>query len=147
MRNLTYRRMLFEDDIDIPQLINIYQIPEIARYLSISENYFHYVTNTADVYFYKVYDNNNLIGSTHLEKQGTTLFMDILVFPEFQRMGLGTIIIEDIQNNILGPDYDRIEISIDETNTASLRLFENTGFIRVSKEDELINYVYQRRKV
>lgn len=138
--------MLFEDDIDIPQLITIYQIPEIARYLSISENYFHYVTNTADVYFYKVYDNNNLIGSTHLEKQGTTLFMDILVFPKFQRMGLGTTIIKDIQNNILGLDYDRIEISIDETNTASLRLFENAGFIRISKDDELINYVYQRRK-
>jgi len=146
MRNLIYKRMLFEDDIDISQLITIYQIPEIARYLSISENYFHYVTNTADVYFYKVYDNNNLIGSTHLEKQGTTLFMNILVFPKFQRMGLGTTIIKDIQNNILGLDYDRIEISIDETNTASLRLFENAGFIRISKDDELINYVYQRRK-
>lgn len=73
--------------------------------------------------------------------------MDILVFPEFQRMGLGTNIILDIQNNILGLDYDRIEISIDETNTASLRLFENAGFIRESKEDELINFVYQRERL
>ena len=42
---------------------------------------------------------------------------------------------------------NRIEISIDETNTASLRLFENAGFIRESKEDELINFVYQRERL
>ncbi len=80
MRKLTYKRMQFEEDIDIPKLITIYQIPEIARYISISENYFHYVTNTADVYFYKVYDNDTLIGSMHLEKQGTTLYMDCLLY-------------------------------------------------------------------
>ncbi|MBQ8002272.1 MAG: GNAT family N-acetyltransferase, partial [Clostridia bacterium] len=82
----------------------------------------------------------------HLEKQGTVLFMDILVFPEFQRTGLGTKIIKDIQNDIFGLDYERIEISIDERNTASLKLFENVGFIPVSKDGELINYFYERRK-
>ena len=56
------------------------------------------------------------------------------------------MIVNNIQNNMSGLDYERIEISIDETNVASLRLFENAGFIRVSKEDELINFVYQRRE-
>lgn len=65
--------------------------------------------------------NYRFVGSTHLEKQGTTLFMDLLVFPEFQDNG--------------GK----------ETNIASLKLFEDAGFIRVSKEDELIKFVYQRR--
>lgn len=59
MGNLTYKRMLIEEDIDIPQLRTIYQLPEIARYLSISESYFRYVTNTEDVYYYKVYDNKH----------------------------------------------------------------------------------------
>ena len=145
MHNLTYKRMFLEDDKDIPQLITIYQTPEIAQYLSISDNYFHYVTNNENVYFYKVYENNKLIGSTHLEKQGAVLFMDILVFPEFQRTGLGAKIMKDIQNDVFGLDYERIEISIDEGNTASLRLFENAGFIRTSKDDELINFAYQRR--
>lgn len=145
MHNLTYKRMLLEDDTDIPELITIYQIPEIAQYISISDNYFRYVTNNENVYFYKVYENNKLIGSTHLEKQGTVLFMDILVFPEFQRMGLGAKIIKDIQNDVFGLDYKRIEISIDERNTASLRLFQNAGFVCTSKEDELIYFVYQRR--
>ena len=34
--------------------------------------------------------------------------------------------------------------AIDETNSASLKLFENAGFRRVSKDDELINLVYQK---
>lgn len=144
MGSLTYKKMIFEDDTDVPQLLEIYQLPEIAQYLSIADNYFHYVTNTANVYFYKVYENNKLVASTHLEKQGTILFMDILVFPEFQRKGLGTKIIKDIQNNILGLDYERIEVSIDERNTASMKLFENTGFIFVSKEDELLDFAYQK---
>lgn len=144
MSDLTYKRLLFEDDTDIPQSITIHQMPEISRYLSISDNYFSYVTNTENVYFYKVYEDGELIGSTHIEKQGTTLFMDILVFPEFQRTGLGTKIVKDIQNDIFGLNYERIEISIDERNTASLKLFENAGFIRESKENELINFVYRK---
>ena len=137
--------MFLEDDADISRLITVYQTPEIAQFLSISDNYFHYVTNNENVYFYKVYENNKLIGSIHLEKQGALLFMDILVFPEFQRTGLGTKIVKDIQHDVFGLDYERIEISIDEGNTASLRLFKNAGFVRTSKDEELINFVYQRR--
>ena len=50
VHNLTYKKMLIENDTDISQLITIYQMPEIARYLSISDNYFHYVTNSENVY-------------------------------------------------------------------------------------------------
>ena len=145
MHNLTYKQMCSEDDTDIPQLVTIHQTPEIAQYLSVSDNYFYYATNSENVYFYKVYENNKLIGSIHLEKQGIVLVMDILVFPESQRMGLGTTIIKDIQNDVFELHYERIEISIDERNAASLRLFENAGFIRTSKDDELINFAYQRR--
>ena len=144
MHNLTYKRICSEDDADIPQLTMMHQMPEIAQYLSVGDNYFYYVTNNENVYFYKVYEGNKLIGSIHLEKQERILFMDILVFPEFQRTGLGTKIVKDIQSDVFGLRYERIEISIDERNTASLRLFENEGFIRTSKDDELINLAYQR---
>lgn len=145
MHNLDYKIILNETDIDIPQLIQIYHTPEIAQYISLSDNYFRYVTTNENVYFYKVYEHNQLVGAIHLEKQDAVLFMDILVFPQFHRTGLGTKIVKDIQNNIFGMDYERIEIAVDESNIASLRLFENAGFIRTSKEDELINFVYQRR--
>ena len=136
--------MIFDNDADIPELVEIYQAPEIARYLSISDNYFHYVTNTENVHFYKVYKNGELIGTTHLEKQGTILFMDVLVFPKFQRAGLGTKIVKDIKDDVFELGYKIIEISIDETNFASLRLFENAGFVFTSKENELMNFVYKK---
>ena len=42
--------------------------------------------------------------------------------------------------------YDNIEISIDERTTASLKLFENAGFIRRSQEEELISMVYRKKE-
>jgi RimJ/RimL family protein N-acetyltransferase len=144
MSSLTYQKMIFEDDADVSKLVEIYQAPEIARYLSISDNYFHYVTNNKNVHFYKVYKNDELIGTTHLEQQETVLFMDVLVFPKFQRAGLGTSIVKDIQDDIFELGYKSIEISIDEENIGSLRLFEKAGFAFVSKEAELLNFVYKK---
>jgi len=71
------------------------------------------------------------------------LSVAILVFCEYQRLGFGTRIVKDIQDGVLGIEYDNIEISIDERNTASLKLFENAGFIRLSQEEKLINMVYR----
>lgn len=144
MNELTYTRILTEDDSNIPHLLQIYQQPNVSQFISISDSYFHYVTNTPNVYFYKVYEKEKLIGAIHLEKNENLLYMDILIFPEFQKMGFATRVIKDIQNDIFGLNYDRIEISIDESNIASLKLFENAGFTFVSKEAELLNYVYER---
>ena len=144
MSSLTYQKMIFEDDADVSKLVEIYQAPEIARYLSISDNYFHYVTNNQNVHFYKVYKNDELIGTTHLEQQETVLFMDVLVFPKFQRAGLGASIVKDVQDDIFELGYKSIEISIDEENIGSLRLFEKAGFAFVSKEAELLNFVYKK---
>ena len=144
MFNLIYEQVLDENDIAIPELKAIYQLPEVSRYLSIGDNYFCYVTKTSGVYFYKVCNKAELIGAIHLELNENLLYMDILIFPKFQRKGFATKVIKDIQNDIFKLNYNRIEISIDETNSASLKLFENAGFIRMSKDDELINLAYQK---
>ena len=146
MKKLKYTRILSEEDIDILYLSQIFQIPSISQFLSISDNYFHYVTNTENVYFYKVYENEYLIGTIHLEKCDGLLYMDILIFPEFQRKGFATKVIQDIQNDIFKLNYKRIEISIDKRNIASIKLFENAGFAFVSEEDELMNFVYEKMK-
>ena len=141
---LTYSRILSEDDSDISHLLDIYQQPAISRFLSISNNYFHYVTNTENVYFYKVYASEKLIGTIHLEKCEDLLYMDILIFPEYQRMGFATSVVVDVKNDAFGLKFKRIEIAIDESNAASIKLFERAGFTFVSKEDELLNYAYER---
>ena len=137
-------RILTEQDIDIPRLASVYQLPEISKYLSISDNYFKYIANTPNVYFYKAYKNNDMVGAIHLEIEKTVMFLSILVFPEFQRSGYGTEIIRDVQNDVLNLNYETIEISVNEQNIASLNLFKKTGFTFASKEDELLNFVYKR---
>lgn len=141
---LTYSRILSEDDSDISHLLDIYQHPAISRFLSISNNYFHYVTNTENVYFYKVYASEKLIGTIHLEKCEDLLYMDILIFPEYQRMGFATSVVADVKNDAFGLKFKRIEIAIDESNAASIKLFERAGFSFVSREDELLNFAYER---
>ncbi|MBE6542012.1 MAG: GNAT family N-acetyltransferase [Ruminococcaceae bacterium] len=146
MDGLTYTRIVSEDDCDIRALSRIFQIPSVSQFISISDNYFHYVTNTENVYFYKIYENKRLIGTIHLEKYDDLLYMSILIFPEFQKMGFASKVIKDIQNDIFRLNYKRIEISVDERNVASRKLFENAGFSFVSKEDELMIFVYEKQK-
>ena len=145
MGDLTYEQLLNENDIAISQLKTVYKLPEVSRYLSISDNYFCYVANTSNVYFYKVYNKGQLIGTIHLENHDNLLHMDILIFPEYQRKGFATEVIKDIQNDFFKLNYKKIEISIDEANSASIKLFKNAGFVRTSRDDELINFVYQRK--
>ena len=142
MTRLTYAKMLSADDVDISYITKYYENPKVSHFLSIGDNYFSYVTGTENVHFYKVYSNETLVGVVHLEKQKTSLFLSVLVFPEFQKMGFGTRIIDDVKKDVFGLDYDRIEVSVDEKNTASLRLFKNAGFTEGSKQDELINFTY-----
>ena len=144
MTSLSYKKMTSENDADISQLLEIYNIPIISQFISIGDNYFHYVTNSKNVYFYKVYESEKLIGAIHLEKNEHLLYMDILIFPKFQRMGFGTKVLKDVLNDTFGLGYDRIEVSIDNSNLASVKLFENAGFSFVSQDDELLNYVYIR---
>ena len=144
MSNLIYARMTRTDDADIAQISAVYDLPEIARYIAIGEQYFDYVTGNETVYFYKVFDENALIGTIHLETQKDTLYLSVVVFPQYQNSGYGTKILTDIQKDVFGLGYKRIEVSIDETNIASIRLFEKVGFSFVSQEDELRNYAWRK---
>ena len=143
MSDFTYKKLLSENDTDIGKLLQIYGLPDVSRFINIGDNYFHYVTNTENVYFYKIYIKDKFFGTIHLEKNEALLYMDILIFPEFQRMGLGTKVIRDIQQDIFEINYDKIFVSIDERNVASIRLFEKSGFLMESQEDELLNFVYK----
>lgn len=146
MSKLTYQRMLDENDSDIPKIKTVYQLCDVAQYIGIGDNYFRYVTTTENVYYFKVYENGELIGTVHLEKQGSVLSVAILVFGKYQRIGFGKRIVKDIQSGVLGLEYDQIEVSIDERNTASLKLFESAEFVRVSQDGELINMVYRKKE-
>ena len=127
----------------IPTILSAYRHPSVARFISIDETmYWKYVTETDNVWFFKIFEKDRLIATTHLELSGRILYMDIVVFPEYQRRGIATRILREIQLGKLGIAFDKIQVSIEEENAASIRLFENAGFACVSKEDNLLEYVY-----
>ena len=142
---MIYRLIKNLDDEDIPIILCVYKQPLVSQFIGIDEeNYWKYVTSTDNVYFYKIYKNDILVATIHLELVDRVLYMSVVVFPEHQKQGIATIILKDIQAGKLGLDFIRIKVSIDEKNTASLKLFESVGFICVNKDEELLEYEYSK---
>ena len=94
---MNYRQIICENDRDIPYLSSVHRLPEIAKYISIDEaNFWHYVTTSENVFYYKVYEEDYLVATLHCEISHKTLYISVLVIPEYQNKGLGTSIIQDI---------------------------------------------------
>lgn len=140
---MKYIQITSEKDNDIPYLISIHKIPEISHFISINEeNYFHYVTTTENVFYFKVYKNDDLVGTVHCELFDKMLCMSILVIPIFQKRGIGTAILYDIQNGVPPLTYTHIRVSIDKFNSSSLRLFKKMDFTKISEEEDLIDFIW-----
>ena len=140
---MIYRLIKDLDDEDIPTILSVYWQPSISRFISIDEeNYWKYITSTDNVYFYKIYKNDILVSTIHLEFDNRVLYMSVVVFPEFQKQGIATTILKDIQTGKLELGFDKIQVSIDEKNIASINLFESAKFVCVGKDTELLEYEY-----
>ena len=136
------------NDPDIPYLVEIINLPEISRFISIDKNnYWTYVTKAENVFYFKVFENNVLVAATHCEILNQILYMDIMVIPTYQNKGIATKIIEDIQSGKLPFAFGKIEVSIDKSNTASIRVFEKMNFKFVSAESELLNYAWEKNPI
>ena len=142
---MTYRLLKKTDDEDIPLILSVYKQPLISQFISIdAENYWKYITSTDNVYFYKIYKNDILVATIHLELVDRVLYMSVVVFPEHQKQGIATTILKDIQTGKLELGFDKIQVSIDEKNIASIKLFESAEFVCVGKDEELWEYEYTK---
>ena len=142
---MTYCLLKKADDADIPLILSVYKQPSISQFISIDEeNYWKYITSTDNVYFYKIYKDDILVSTIHLELDNCVLYMSVVVFPEHQKQGIATTILKDIQAGKLELDFDKIQVSIDEKNTASINLFESAKFVCVGKDAELLEYEYSK---
>ena len=142
---MTYCLLKKADDADIPLILSVYKQPLISQFISIDEeNYWKYITDTDNVYFYKIYKDDILVSTIHLELDNCVLYMSVVVFPEHQKQGIATTILKDIQAGKLELDFDKIQVSIDEKNTASINLFESAKFVCVGKDTELLEYEYSK---
>ena len=144
---MNYRLLTSPNDEDISLILSVYKIPSVSHFISIDEtNYWKYVAETNNVWFYKVYDDGYLTSTLHLELSNNVLYMGIVVFPEFQKKGIATKILKDILNGRFCIEFNKVQVSIDENNIASIKLFENAGFLCASKDAELFEYVYLNNK-
>lgn len=142
---MTYCLLKKPDDEDIPLILSVYKQPSISQFISIDEeNYWKYITSTDNLYFYKIYKDDILVSTIHLESNNRVLYMSVVVFPEFQKQGIATTILKDIQTGKLELGFDKIQVSIDEKNIASIKLFESAEFVCVGKDEELWEYEYTK---
>ena len=140
---MKYLQIISEKDRDIPYLLSIHNLPEISRFISINEKtYFKYVTSTENVFYFKAYKNETLAATVHFELSDGILYISLLVIPEFQKQGIGTEIIHDIQNGVFGLPFKQIKVSIDKLNTSSLSLFSKMNFIKDSEDEDLIDFIW-----
>ena len=142
---MIYRLIKNLDDEDIPIILSAYKKPLISQFISIDEeNYWKYITRSNNVYLYKIYKDDILVSTIHLELDNCVLYMSVVVFPEYQKQGIATTILKDIQAGKTGLDFDKIRVSIDEKNIPSLKLFESAGFVCAGKDEELLEYEYSK---
>lgn len=140
---MTYTLLNSLKDPDIPRLLEIHSLPEIQCFIDINiKKYFKYVVKSENVFYYKIYDEDILVGSVHCELSGKTMYLSLLIFPEYHNNGYGTKILEDIISKKFPLDFETIEVSINNDNFPSLHLFEKVGFIRTSVDGGLINYTF-----
>ncbi len=140
---LVYEKLL-QGDKDIPELLAVYRMPEIAEYFSIDfTNYFTYVTQTENVFYYKVLKDEKIIGSVHAEIWDNVLHIGLEVHPRYQHKGYGTQILRDIVENKIQLQFSFIKADIAESNIASLKLFTKAGFVQTGKDKELITFQYR----
>lgn len=145
-RRINFSQITSLKDPDIPRLLEVHMLPENLRFIEINEKkYFKYVTKSNNVFYYKIFDKDTLIGSIHCELSGKTMYLSLLVFPDHQNKGYGTKTLKDIINGIISLDFETIEVSINNDNFPSLHLFEKVGFTKTSVDGELINYTYSMR--
>ncbi len=126
-------------DPDLRGLIRIHKEPSVAKYISVSEEYFDYVTGTENVRYYKIKADGVLAGGIHGEIHETTLYLSICVEEKYRRQGIA----EGALHRFLSMVSDAvktIEVSIDRTNAPSILLFRKLGFRDVGRDGELITF-------
>ncbi len=131
------------EDNELEILKDNYSKPSVERFVEINkEKFWSYVTETENVCFYKVYNESTLSGTVQCEIHDGILYLAIVVFPEYQNKGIGTDMVKYVIEGKTGLDFKEIQVSIDEKNTASMKLFKNSGFMQIGQEGELIDFQY-----
>ena len=128
-----------QDDPDLDDLIRIHKEPSVSRYISISDNYFNYITETEGVCYYKIITDGILAGGIHSEIHSKTMYLSVCIDEKYRRLGIAEKALKKIIS-IIPSTVKTIEVCIEETNMPSICLFQKLGFQFAGQDNELILY-------
>ena len=141
MSNLTFTMLESTGDKELEIIKENYDKPSVERFVEINkEKFWTYVTETENVYFYKIYKDAILVGTAQCELYDGILYLALVVFPEYQNKGIGSDIVKYIIDGRTGLYFNKIQVSIDRKNTASMRIFQKAGFSRIGNDGGLIEF-------
>ena len=130
---------LEKDDPDLPLAEALVREPSAVAFLSLSENYFSYVTESKNAVWFKLKSGKSLLGGLHCEVIGDALSVCICAAEGFRRRGIAAAALKQLIAE--APEGIRtIEASVDADNIPSLRLFEKLGFRRCGWSEGLLTY-------
>ncbi len=136
---------LARNDPDTDTVKRMHSEPTVAKYISISDDYFEYVTGSDNVTYYKIKTCGELIGGIHSEIVDTVMYLSICIQPQYREKGFAASALKKFIS-LIPHTVERIQVSIDETNIPSMRLFESLGFSKAGQEEELIDYILNLRE-
>ncbi|MFO8020069.1 MAG: phosphoribosylamine--glycine ligase [Promethearchaeia archaeon] len=97
---------------------------------------FRYCANTC---FVAEDSNNNIIailwGIQSQKDEKTFFFWQIGVASEYQGMGIGTRLLDKLENHLQQYGLSRIEVTVDPENSPSHKLFEKAGYTNISSKE------------
>lgn len=121
------------EDPDIPKLK---EMMLESKYFSISDAYFAYVTGAENVSLYKIVLDGEMIGGLQCEDVDHVLYLAIIIASKYRRRGHA----EQALKTLLcqSEEIHTVKAHIEETNLASIALFEKLGFERTGAGTEYL---------
>ncbi len=136
--------LLQRNDSDIPVLKKFHILRSVKKFISISKNYFDYVTETENVFYYKILLNSKLIGGIHFEIHDIKMYISLFILPDYRNCGYGKASVKYVLDNFTDK-IEVVEVAVDEENYSSIRLFEGLGFKFTEKDGNLYTYIFNAK--
>lgn len=109
-------------------LYDDYNIPPLTQTLTEIQNEFK------KAIFLKATLNDRIIGSVRASVQtGTCMIGRLIVHPEFQRQGIGTLLMQEIEGRF--PKSKRFELFTGTMSVDNIRLYQRLGYMEYSQEN------------
>lgn len=121
-------------DGDLAELVRIHNEPSVSSYISISWNYFEYVTETKGVTYFKIMVDGIAAGGIHCERSGSTMYLSICVDEDHRRLGIAEKALQQLFADTK-KNTKSVEINVNDTNYPSVRLFTKLGFVQTGEKD------------